>query len=51
MTSENGKLEWPVWETNLHSPSFAAFANLCGDNGCTVTKADQIEATLIEALA
>jgi len=43
--------EWPVWETNLHNPSFAAFANLCGGKGFRVTKVDQIESTLAEALA
>ena len=43
--------EWPVWETDLHNPSFAAFANLCGGKGMRVTKAEQLEATLSEALA
>jgi thiamine pyrophosphate-dependent acetolactate synthase large subunit-like protein len=56
--SELGKIskeqragEWPVWETNLHNPSFAAFAKLCGGHGARVTKADQIEAAIQEALA
>jgi len=43
--------EWDVWETDLHNPSFAAFANLCGGKGFRVTKVDQIESTLAEALA
>jgi thiamine pyrophosphate-dependent acetolactate synthase large subunit-like protein/nitrite reductase/ring-hydroxylating ferredoxin subunit len=43
--------EWPVWETDLHNPSFAAFANLCGGKGFKVSEADQIEATLSKALA
>jgi thiamine pyrophosphate-dependent acetolactate synthase large subunit-like protein len=43
--------DWPVWETDLHNPSFAAFANLCGGKGFRVTKAGQIESTLAEALA
>ena len=43
--------EWPVWETDLHNPSFAAFANLCGGKGMRVTKAEQLESTLGEALA
>lgn len=43
--------EWPVWETDLHNPSFAAFANLCGGKGFRVTKSDQIETTLSDALA
>jgi len=43
--------EWPVWETDLHNPSFAAFANLCGGKGMRVTKAEQLESTLSDALA
>jgi thiamine pyrophosphate-dependent acetolactate synthase large subunit-like protein len=43
--------EWPVWETDLHNPSFAAFANLCGGKGFRVTQQDQIETTLSKALA
>jgi pyruvate oxidase len=43
--------EWLVWETDLHNPSFAAFANLCGGKGFRVTKTDQIEKALSEALA
>ena len=56
--SELGKIskeqragEWLVWETDLHNPSFAAFANLCGGKGFKVTQADQLESTLAEALA
>jgi thiamine pyrophosphate-dependent acetolactate synthase large subunit-like protein len=55
--SELGKIskeqragEWPVWETDLHNPSFAAFAKLCGGKGFRVTKADQVEAALRDAL-
>jgi len=43
--------EWPVWETDLHNPSFAAFAKLCGGHGSKVTSADQIEGAIAEALA
>ncbi len=43
--------EWQVWETDLHNPSFAAFANLCGGKGFRATKAEQIESALSEALA
>jgi thiamine pyrophosphate-dependent acetolactate synthase large subunit-like protein/nitrite reductase/ring-hydroxylating ferredoxin subunit len=56
--SELGKIskeqragEWAVWETDLHNPSFAAFANLCGGKGFRVSQLDQVEATLGEALA
>jgi thiamine pyrophosphate-dependent acetolactate synthase large subunit-like protein/nitrite reductase/ring-hydroxylating ferredoxin subunit len=43
--------EWLVWETDLHNPSFAAFANLCGGKGFRATKAEQIESALSDALA
>lgn len=56
--SELGKIskeqragEWPVWETNLHNPSFAAFARLCGGHGVKVTEAKDLEAAIAGALA
>ena len=56
--SELGKIskeqragEWPVWQTDLHNPSFAAYAKLCGGKGIHVTKEEQIEAALKDALA
>ena len=56
--SELGKIskeqragEWPVWQTSLHNPSFAAYANLCGGKGFRVTKAEKLEPVFDEALA
>jgi thiamine pyrophosphate-dependent acetolactate synthase large subunit-like protein/nitrite reductase/ring-hydroxylating ferredoxin subunit len=43
--------EWPVWQTSLHNPSFAAYANLCGGKGFRVTKAEKLAAALDGALA
>ena len=43
--------EWPVWETSLHNPSFAAYANLCGGKGFKVTKSEKLESALHDALA
>ena len=43
--------EWPVWQTDLHNPSFAAYANLCGGKGFRVKTAEQLESTFAEALA
>ncbi len=43
--------EWPVWETGLHNPSFAAFAKICGAYGQKVTQSTEIEAALEKALA
>jgi len=56
--SELGKIskeqragEWPVWETALHNPSFAAFARLCGGHGARVTEAKDLDTAIGEALA
>ena len=43
--------EWPVWQTELHNPSFAAYANLCRGKGFRVTKAEKLESAFDEALA
>ncbi len=43
--------EWPVWQTSLHNPSFAAFARLCGGKGLKVANADELDNALAEALA
>lgn len=43
--------EWQVWETNLHNPSFTAYAELCGGKGIKVTEANQLESAITEALA
>ena len=43
--------EWPVWQTDLHNPSFAAYAKLCGGHGIRVKTPDKLRAALDEALA
>jgi thiamine pyrophosphate-dependent acetolactate synthase large subunit-like protein/nitrite reductase/ring-hydroxylating ferredoxin subunit len=43
--------EWPVWETGLHNPSFAAFAKLCGGYGARVTAAAGLDDAVRTALA
>ncbi len=42
--------EWPVWETDLHNPSFAAFAKLCGGRGVKVTETQALKTAISEAL-
>ncbi|MDJ0710089.1 MAG: thiamine pyrophosphate-binding protein [Woeseiaceae bacterium] len=42
--------EWPVWQTSLHNPGFAAFARLCGGHGIPVKSAGQLKTALQEAL-
>ena len=55
--SELGKIskeqragEWPVWQTSLHNPSFAAYAKLCGGHGACVTDPSKIDEALTQAL-
>jgi thiamine pyrophosphate-dependent acetolactate synthase large subunit-like protein len=42
--------EWPVWETDLHNPSFSAFARLCGGNGTRITDSKDLESGIAAAL-
>jgi pyruvate oxidase len=43
--------EWEVWQTALHNPSFAAYAELCGGKGIQVQSLEALEAAMAEALA
>jgi len=56
--SELGKISkeqragnWETWQTSLHNPNFADYADLCGAKGIRVTHQDQLAAALEEALA
>lgn len=51
ISKEQRSGEWPVWETDLKNPSFAAFAKLCGGHGQKVTKTEDIAAAIQKALA
>lgn len=51
ISKEQRSGEWEVWETNLHNPSFAAFARLCGGHGTKVTDSADVYAAIEEALA
>ena len=42
---------WDVWETSLHNPSFAAYAELCGALGERVVADGELEPALERALA
>lgn len=42
--------EWDVWETDLHNPSFAAYAELCGAKGIRVTDPAELNAALKQAI-
>jgi thiamine pyrophosphate-dependent acetolactate synthase large subunit-like protein len=43
--------EWQVWQTSLHNPDFAAFAQLCGAAGYRVATPGQLAEALTAALA
>jgi pyruvate oxidase len=51
ISKEQRSGEWPVWETDLKNPSFAAFAKLCGGHGQRVTKTEDIADAIQKALA
>ncbi|MDJ0833053.1 MAG: thiamine pyrophosphate-binding protein [Gammaproteobacteria bacterium] len=42
---------WPVWQTSLSNPDFAAYANSCGGLGIRVDSADGLKAALQQAIA
>jgi len=42
--------EWDVWETNLHNPSFAAYAELCGVKSIKVTNPTLLPSALKESI-
>jgi thiamine pyrophosphate-dependent acetolactate synthase large subunit-like protein len=42
--------EWEVWETGLHNPNFAGYAELCGAMGIRVTDPADLESVLERAL-
>ena len=41
---------WDVWQTSLHNPDFAKYADLCGALGLTVRKKDELDAMISKAL-
>ncbi|MDJ0976047.1 MAG: thiamine pyrophosphate-binding protein [Planctomycetota bacterium] len=42
---------WDVWQTSLHNPDFAQYAELCGAQGIRVTDRAELDAALERALA
>ena len=43
--------DWPVWQTSLVNPDFAAYASLCGGLGIRVRQASELDAAMSEAFA
>ncbi|MEM8802046.1 MAG: thiamine pyrophosphate-binding protein [Pseudomonadota bacterium] len=50
ISKEQRSGEWPVWETDLVNPSFAAFARLCGAAGTKVTDPAELRDAIATAL-
>jgi len=51
ITKEQRAAEWDVWQTSLHNPEFAAYAQLCGAHGERVTRREQLDDALARAFA
>ncbi|MEM7437544.1 MAG: thiamine pyrophosphate-dependent enzyme, partial [Myxococcota bacterium] len=51
ISKEQRSADYDVWETSLHNPSFAEYAELCGVWGQRVTDAAELEGALSKALA
>ena len=51
IAKEQRAAEWDVWQTSLHNPDFAAYAQLCGAHGERVTKAGELDDALARAFA
>ena len=43
--------DYPVWQTALHNPDWAAYARLCGATGLHVTASDQLGAAMTDLFA
>ena len=51
ITKEQRAGNWKVWQTSLHNPDFAQFANNCGGLGIRIEEPGQLEAALRQAIA
>ena len=43
--------DWEVWQTSLHNPNFADYAELCGTLGIGVADESELDSAIAEALA
>lgn len=51
ITKEQRAAHFDVWQTSLHNPDFAAYADLCGARGWSVRAAGDLAPAVTEALA
>ena len=50
ISKEQRSGNWDVWQTSLHNPSFADYADICGALGVRVTEKSQLDDALARAL-
>ncbi len=50
ISKEQRAADFDIWQTSLHNPDFAAFAELCGAKGIRVESIDDLDEALVEAL-
>ncbi len=50
ISKEQRAARWDVWQTSLHNPSFAGFAELCGARGLRAETADELDSAISRAL-
>lgn len=50
ISKEQRDIKMPVWKTDLSNPSFAEYAKICGGLGIKVTKNEELEDAIKEAL-
>ncbi len=43
--------DWEVWQTSLHNPDFAEYANLCGALGLSVRSKEELDEAISKAIA
>lgn len=43
--------EWDVWQTSLHNPDFSKYAEICGGLGIRVTRKEELDEAMQQALA
>jgi len=51
ISKEQRAVEYDVWQTSLHNPNFADFAELVGAKGTRVNAADELDSVIAEAIA
>ena len=50
ISKEQRDVHMPEWQTTLSNPSFAEYANVCGGLGIRVTKNEELEEAVLNAL-